>query len=542
MRLLTLVAALASGTCLIAPQAAVGSTVRSYGSGLSFTADPGETNRLTVFAEGDRTIVMDEGSTLTVQSGCEQRTPNSVSCPPAQTVEANLGDGDDTATIASAAANLNGGDGNDRLTGQDEEMGPGQCPAGMVCAQPPDACQSERGRNDVIEGGPGEDVLEGRGGWDLLIGGDGPDRLDGGTGCDHLLGDQGTYGWIVSQEDTIRAANAEPGADDVIAGGAGGDALAGGPGDDRLDGGSGSDQIDPGLGDDVASGGANAGPASDSIYYHWRTAPVTASLDGLANDGQPGERDQILEAESLVGGEGNDVLVGDSRSSPNPVAGGYAGGNALQGNGGDDTLVGFGGFHDVLGGGNGNDRIHALDGEPEGSGAPLDIPGMNTFAWDDRVECDGFYNPFVPYAPGDADIAVVDPGDATLAGDVRGCEHVLRAETPVTIRGGDMAVPVSAICPAGPPTTTCMGEIEIRLPPEVVALPPVPRLVGTARKGSRPRIPLLNSSWRRLGTTKFKARSQRARGVKVELSSKGRKLVRRNKKVRAYVVFKFRRK
>jgi hemolysin type calcium-binding protein len=518
--------------CLLGPAPAAGSTVEGYSSGVSFRADPGEANRLAVSIEGDGINVVDQGSVIQPGSGCEPRGEHAAFCPGSlpRSVGADLGDGDDSATVDGGPGSLLGGPGDDRLVGQDEEMEPERCPVGMVCAEASDPCPWTPGRNDELQGGPGDDVLEGRGGWDVMTGGDGRDRLDGGGGCDQVMGDQGSYaGWILGQDETLRALNAEPGGGDVVQGGAGDDAVAGGPGGDVLDGGSGRDRLDPGLGDDVVSGGAGS---HDNVYYLLRTGPVAASLDGLANDGEPGERDLILDAEGLIGGSGDDVLVGDSRSTPNPVAGGFGGGNDLEGRSGDDVLVGFGGYHDLLMGGNGNDRIHALDGEPEGSGAVLDIPGMNGFLWDDRVECDGYGTPWEPAQPGDADLALVDPGDASIPGAVRGCELALRAETPVTIRGGDTTVPVSAICPAGLPTTTCLGDVEIRLPS--------PPIVGT--RSGKPRIPAIDSSWHKLAAAKFKARSARARTVPVKLSSKARKLVRKRSKVRAYVVFRFRKK
>jgi serralysin len=41
-------------------------------------------------------------------------------------------------------------------------------------------------------------------------------------------------------------------------------------------------------------------------------AAVTVSLDNVANDGQAGENDNARDAESIIGGAGNDVLIGNA--------------------------------------------------------------------------------------------------------------------------------------------------------------------------------------------------------------------------------------
>src|SRR5205085_821371 len=80
----------------------------------------------------------------------------------------------------------------------------------------------------------------------------------------------------------------------------------------------------------------------DTARYNLRTARVTVSLDGVANDGQTGEGDNVA-VENTVGGSGSDHLTGN------------AGANALSGGGGADVLNGKGG-NDTLTGGGGRDR------------------------------------------------------------------------------------------------------------------------------------------------------------------------------------------
>lgn len=91
--------------------------------------------------------------------------------------------------------------------------------------------------NDRLTGAAGEDVLIGGSGNDVLSGLDGLDQLDGGTGNDQLFG--GTGG-------------------DRLDGGSGNDLLFGQDGADRLDGGGGNDQLFGGEGlDRLAGGGGN---------------------------------------------------------------------------------------------------------------------------------------------------------------------------------------------------------------------------------------------------------------------------------------------
>ena len=111
---------------------------------------------------------------------------------------------------------------------------------------------------------------------------------------------------------------------------------------------------------------------------------MTADLDGVADDGQPGEGDEFrTDIENLSGtGLGNDTLVGND--GPNILEGldgadslrggggndnlrGQGGGDFLEGEGGDDTLRGGPGF-DALRGGIGTDDC---DVEPDG-GTELD--------------------------------------------------------------------------------------------------------------------------------------------------------------------------
>ncbi|CAN7646199.1 hypothetical protein LJR122_005023 [Massilia sp. LjRoot122] len=94
--------------------------------------------------------------------------------------------------------NLNGGNGNDTLSGN-----------------------ATNNAEDVLQGGNGNDLLSGFGGTDALYGGNGDDKLSGGAGIDYLYGDSGN---------------------DTLDGGSEGDFLFGGKGNDVLTGGAGADK------------------------------------------------------------------------------------------------------------------------------------------------------------------------------------------------------------------------------------------------------------------------------------------------------------
>jgi Ca2+-binding RTX toxin-like protein len=134
--------------------------------------------------------------------------------------------------------------------------------------------------------------------------------------------------------------------DDTIVGTAANNRLVGGPGDDLLRGKAGDDVLVGGPGRDWLFGDAG----SDTADYSDRTASLHISLDGRFDDGERGERDNVFpDVENVVGGSGNDVIVGSSRA------------NRLEGRGGNDTITGGAGA-DRLYGGDGDDTLDARDG------------------------------------------------------------------------------------------------------------------------------------------------------------------------------------
>ena len=235
------------------------------------------------------------------------------------------------------------------------------------------------GGNDTLTTGPASDALNGGDGNDLLDGGNGSDYLSGGAGQDRANYAARAAGVTVSldnvandgapgENDDVRSDVEEiaggsgddvltgngstntligNGGDDQLYGGAGNDVLDGGSGADQLYGQAGNDLLDGGTGTDYLSGGSGIG---DSVSYALRTASVVVTLDGVANDGEVGEKDYVnADVEGIIGGLGNDTLTGN------------VGANLIQGGRGNDLLNGGDG-DDALIGGPGKDRLYGQGG------------------------------------------------------------------------------------------------------------------------------------------------------------------------------------
>ena len=144
----------------------------------------------------------------------------------------------------------------------------------------------------------------------------------------------------------------------------------GGPGRDTLRADTYS-ELFGGPGPDVISGNATAS-------YAALAAGVTVTLDGVANDGAPGEGDNVM-TNAVIGSDGADTMTGNDAA------------NDLSGRGGDDVLFGGGGADTLRGGGGasridagpGDDRVEATRGDAVRCGAGtdvavgLDVPGVH---------------------------------------------------------------------------------------------------------------------------------------------------------------------
>jgi Ca2+-binding RTX toxin-like protein len=312
---------------LALPLSASASTVTKSGSTLSYVADPGEPNSVTISLAGDSYTISDQtGVTIKDGGGC-QVAGSTAGCPAGGVtlLDVQLGDQNDSVKIlASTSSKLQGGEGDDALTG-----GPG---------------------GDTLLGGPGADAMTGGAGIDVL---DYSDRTNPLTiTLDGQPGD-GEAGENDNDAPDIEIVNGGSGndaitgsdADNVLNGNGGNDTLNGAGGDDALNRGD-RDRLDPQAGDDVLNGG----PGNDSVSYTDATVPVFVSLDGKPGDGAGTENDNVgTDVENATGGNRGDVLIGN-RSA-----------NVLQGGGGNDRLLGGGG-PDTLDGGSGNDALQARDG------------------------------------------------------------------------------------------------------------------------------------------------------------------------------------
>lgn len=167
-----------------------------------------------------------------------------------------------------------------------------------------------------------ETYMEGGEGNDTMVSGNGTDELHGGNGNDTMQS--------FEDEDVVRG---EGGDDSVSAGKEEPDSNAA----DVVDGGPGFDQI----------------PAVDADYGRGFDDDVSVTNDGAANDGEPGEGDNVLSVEKLsvtadhatvVGTAGNDDIFVDANAG------------LIRGLGGDDKLVAYDG-NDVIEGGDGNDFL-----------------------------------------------------------------------------------------------------------------------------------------------------------------------------------------
>jgi Ca2+-binding RTX toxin-like protein len=268
-------------------------------------------------------------------------------------VEAAVGgSSDDTLTGSSAPNALTGGPGNDFIKGGDgdDALGGGSGD---------DRVQGDDG-NDSVLGEENNDVLLGGGGNDGLDGGPSDDKLDGGTGSDSMAGGDGSDGAFYAERLNPVTASAdgaggdgEAGEDDNVAGDV--ESLGGGQDNDVLVGNGGDGLIEGSGGDDTLDGGGGAdtllgGDGRDTASYAGRAAGVSVNLDFPSGDGQPGENDDIRpDVEEVAGGSGNDSLIGDG------------GAKSLFGGPGDDFIDGGNGA-DQVGGGSGNDNVEGGEG------------------------------------------------------------------------------------------------------------------------------------------------------------------------------------
>ena len=150
------------------------------------------------------------------------------------------------------------------------------------------------------------------------------------------------------------------------------ESIAGGGGDDNLVGGTGAGSVIGNGGNDTLNGGAGhrrptrsaAAPASTRSPTRAGSHAVTVTLDGVANDGEGGENDNVMaNVENATGGGGGDTITGND--AVNHLSGG-GGADTLNGGANNDVLVG-GAAGDTLAGGSGTGDLADYSAEVVGA-------------------------------------------------------------------------------------------------------------------------------------------------------------------------------
>jgi Ca2+-binding RTX toxin-like protein len=218
-------------------------------------------------------------------------------------------------------------------------------------------------------GGGGNDALkdDNRDGRTVLHGGEGNDTLYSGGGDDDIDGEGGN---------------------DDVQGQAGNDGVRGGAGNDTV---SGDGYADPGT--DVIDGGDGVDTVEEWTQPSNDDNPAIAlSFDGVANDGRPGENDNVTGFENVVS-HANGTFVGSDAPERFTVWANIANGpSTIAGNGGDDQLTGMD-YDDTMDGGTGADRIEGGIGQDVITGGP----GKDTlFGEGDGNYC-GIYECKIPF-------------------------------------------------------------------------------------------------------------------------------------------------
>jgi len=136
--------------------------------------------------------------------------------------------------------------------------------------------------------------------------------------------------------------------DDVIETSGGNDKISGETGDDTLTAGAGDDVVDGGSGDDLLIGGSGlgndtyiGGTGTDTVKYTSATAGIRVDLSkgtaaSISGDAASIGRDQLSGIENIIGGQYDDILVGDAQA--NRLEGG-SGSDQLDGGSGIDTAA-----------------------------------------------------------------------------------------------------------------------------------------------------------------------------------------------------------
>ena len=270
---------------------------------------------------------------------------------------------------------------------------------------------------------------EGGDGDDTLIGGDADETLAGGAGADRVTG---------------------RGGNDTIDGGDGNDTLSGDADDQYSDLTAGGNDVIPAarrrparrrrLGPDAAIGQdvLDGGPGVDTVTSGWyrfdghggdEDPPPSITLDGMANDGRPGENDNVVGVEHVSTG----YQPATSRAGrihrqrrPDEINLLFANG-IVSGAAGDDRITGSDAA-DILDGGAGNDQISGGFGDDTITGGP----GTDNLGGDRTAAC--FYGPIYGAARSARERHHLRPGRRARHRRLRPRRRTPHTSTPATSR------------------------------------------------------------------------------------------------------------
>jgi Ca2+-binding RTX toxin-like protein len=240
---------------------------------------------------------------------------------------------------------------------------------------------------------------------------------------------------------------------DVLKGYGGDDYLDGGDGNDEVDGGAGSDRVYGGAGNDTMWGDHYQDPAPDVIdggtgydnTQDWSTPSdlqnqptIDVTLDGVANDGRPGEGDNVVGVEKFQLYVVGRLVGSDAAEDINIYNPGNTGPSSLIGKGGNDRLI-ANDFDDAVDGGAGNDHVEGGMGNDTVTGGP----GQDVIYGDATAASCTWYSCKVPFGNDviyarDGEVDNVDCGIGTDKAIVDAGDVVANCETVDTSgsRGG----------------------------------------------------------------------------------------------------------
>ena len=355
---------------------AVAGTVSYDGDAVVFTGGDNDGHELQFRLSGGDDDIIDSEPITSAPSDCTFMTPTRVVCPGSPDVRVELGGGSDDVYFSSGSdydgdcflsytLNLGGGDNyvemNDDCTGA--------ATATLTAGSGNDSFRfgSPSTNMNIVAGAGNDSTYNGQSGQgdDVIHGGEGDDTLYGDLGNDEVYGEGG---------------------DDNLGGGEGNDVEDGGPGDDDIN----YDGIDPRFGaPDPGADVLRGGGGTDLLRLDSDTVGMAISIDGKANDGRPGEGDNVgsdieqingtLFADLFIGSAGADGFNG---SAGNDEIHGAGGDVDLRGSDSEDRVFGDAG-DDFVEGGYDADRV---DGGPGNDGIFGDIAGCSASCIPDEDE------------------------------------------------------------------------------------------------------------------------------------------------------------